>query len=178
MLNESLRIAIAGATSLRGKDLAECIEESAFPVGEVRLLDEELAAGTVTEVAGEAAIVLPIDETSFERQRFVFFTGTPGFSVKNAPSAERAGATVIDLSGGLAGTEGARFWIPQLDVSARTVSASKSAQGQSESLPCAFNSRNHRVFARRRSSRILAHSISDCLHATGVRSVARLALKS
>jgi aspartate-semialdehyde dehydrogenase len=116
LLGESLQIAIAGATSLRGKDLKEGIEESAFPAGEIRLLDEELAAGAVTEVAGEPAIVLPIDESSFDRQRFVFFTGSQAFALKHAATAERAGATVIDLTGALAGMDEARRWIPQIDA--------------------------------------------------------------
>ena len=116
MGTESLRVAIAGATSLRGKDLKEYIEESGFPAAEIRLFDEDLTAGTLTDVAGEPAVVQPVEESSFERLRFVFFTGNPAFAVKNAPAAERAGATVIDLTGALAGHSGARHWIPQLDA--------------------------------------------------------------
>jgi aspartate-semialdehyde dehydrogenase len=129
LLSEFLQIAIAGATSLRGKDLKESIEESAFPAGEIRLLDEELAAGTVTEVAGEPAIVQPIDESSFERQRFVFFTGSQAFAAKHGRAAERAGATVIDLTGGLADTAGARLWIPQVDALLGPSAASKNVRG-------------------------------------------------
>ena len=46
---ESLRVAIAGATPLRGKDLKTWIEQSGFPAGEVRLFDEELAVGAVEQ---------------------------------------------------------------------------------------------------------------------------------
>src|SRR5665213_353524 len=114
--NESLRVAIAGAASLRGKDLARWIEESGFPAGEVRLLDEALAVGTLTSVGDEAAIVQPVDESSFERMRFVFFTGSAAFAEKHGPAAERAGSTIIDMTGGLAGVRGARRWIPHLDA--------------------------------------------------------------
>ena len=113
---DSLRIAIAGATSLRGKDLRQWIDESGFPVGEVRLLDEELAAGTLTEVAGEPVIVQPVEEASFERTRFVFFTGSPAFAAAHARSAQRAGATVIDMTGSISAALGARLWIPHLDA--------------------------------------------------------------
>jgi aspartate-semialdehyde dehydrogenase len=113
---DSLRIAIAGATSLRGKDLRQWIDESGFQVGEVRLLDEELAAGTLAEVAGEPVIVQPVDEASFERTRFVFFTGSPAFAAAHARSAQRAGATVIDMTGSLSAVPGARLWIPHLDA--------------------------------------------------------------
>ena len=112
----SLRVAIAGATSLRGKDLKYWLEEGGFPAGEVRLVDEELASGTLTEVAGEPAIVQSIDESSFEGMRFVFFTGSAAFAAKYGPAADRAGASVIDLTGGLWAGARARPWIPGLDA--------------------------------------------------------------
>ncbi len=111
---ESLRVAITGAASLRGKDLKRWVEESGFPAGEIRLLDEESDAGTLTELGGEAAVIQAVDETSFERTRFVFFTGSGRFAAQRTPAAERAGATVIDLTGGLAASPGARRWIPRL----------------------------------------------------------------
>ena len=112
---ESLRVVIAGATTLRGKDLKEWIDQSGFPAGEVRLVDEELAAGTLTEVAGEPAVVGLADSTSFDKAHFVFFTGSRTFAAKYGPAALAAGAAVIDLSRGLAGAPGARSWIPALD---------------------------------------------------------------
>jgi aspartate-semialdehyde dehydrogenase len=113
---ESLRVAIAGATPLRGKDLKAWIELSGFPAGEVRLFDEELAAGTLTEFAGEPALIQRIDSSSFDKTRFVFFTGSPAFAAKHAAAAQKAGATVIDLSGGLSASPAARSWIPALDA--------------------------------------------------------------
>ena len=111
----SLRVAIAGATSLRGKDLKYWLEEDGFPAGEIKLVDEELAVGTLTEVAGEAAVVQSIDEGSLEGLRFVFFTGSAAFAAKYGPTAERAGASVIDMTGGLWAGDRARPWIPALD---------------------------------------------------------------
>src|SRR5580704_8351158 len=99
---ESLRVVIAGAASLRGLDLKRWMEESAFPVGEIRLLDEEFAAGTLTELAGEPAIIQPMDASSFDGARFVFFAGSAKFAARHEAAAVHAGATVIDLSGGLA----------------------------------------------------------------------------
>jgi len=113
---ESLRVAIAGATPLRGKDLKAWIEQSGFPAGEVRLFDEELAAGTLTEFAGEPAVVQRIDSSSFDKTRFVFFTGSAAFAAKHVSAAQAAGATVIDLSGGPSGSPAARPWIPALDA--------------------------------------------------------------
>ena len=55
---EAVRVAIAGAASLRGKELKQCLEESNFPAAEIRLLDEEVVAGTLTETGGEPAIIV------------------------------------------------------------------------------------------------------------------------
>jgi aspartate-semialdehyde dehydrogenase len=111
----SLRVAIAGATSLRGKDLKYWLEEGGFPAGEIRLIDEEMA-GTLTEVAGEPAIVQSVQEGSFEGLQFVFFAGSAAFAVQHGPAADRAGASVIDMTGGLWAVRGARPWIPRLDA--------------------------------------------------------------
>jgi aspartate-semialdehyde dehydrogenase len=113
---DAVRVAIAGAASLRGKELKIFLEESNFPAGEIRLLDEEIVAGTLAEAGGEPAVIETLDEDSFERVRFAFFTGSAGFSVRHGGEAGRAGATVIDLSGGLSIESGARLWIPALDA--------------------------------------------------------------
>src|SRR5579862_5131170 len=113
--SESLRVVIAGAASLRGKDLKRLMEESGFPAGEIRLIDEELAAGTLTDLVGEPAVIQPVDDATFERVGFAFFAGSPSFAARHAPAARRAGAIVIDLAGGLAGSQDACIWIPPLD---------------------------------------------------------------
>lgn len=112
----SLRVAIAGATSLRGKDLKYWLEEGGFPAGEIRLVDEEIASGTLTEVAGEPTVVQSINEGSFEGLRFVFFAGSAAFAAQHGPAADRAGASVIDMTGGLWAGPRARPWIPRLDA--------------------------------------------------------------
>ena len=52
---EAVRVAIAGAASLRGKELKQWLEESNFPAAEIRLLDEEVVAGTLTEAGGRTS---------------------------------------------------------------------------------------------------------------------------
>jgi aspartate-semialdehyde dehydrogenase len=112
----SLRVAIAGATSLRGKDLKNWLDEGGFPAGEIRLVDEEIASGVLTEVAGEPAIVQSVDESGFEGLRFVFFAGSVAFAAKHGPAADKAGASVIDMTGGDWAGSRARPWIPRLDA--------------------------------------------------------------
>jgi aspartate-semialdehyde dehydrogenase len=109
------RVAIAGASSLLGKELKALLEDSRFPAIEVRLLDEEIAAGILTELAGEPAVIETVNEESFERIRIAFFTGSAGFSIGHGMQARSSGAAVIDLSGGMGADPGAKLWIPGLD---------------------------------------------------------------
>jgi len=96
---ESHRIVIAGASSLLGAELKSLLEESKFAGWDFRLLDEEEAAGTLTEAGGEPAVIQPVEEGSFERARLVFFAGSPGFTRANLVAAHEAKATIVDLSG-------------------------------------------------------------------------------
>src|SRR5215813_5985229 len=112
----SIRIVIAGASSLLGAELKSLLEESRFAASDFRLLDEEMAAGTLTESAGEAAIIQAVEEGSFERAHFVFFTGSAQFTLANVTAARQSGATVIDLSGGLAKLPGAVAWFPGIEA--------------------------------------------------------------
>jgi len=99
LARESHRIVIAGASSLLGAELKSLLEESRFAGWDFSLLDEEIAVGTLTEAAGEPAIIQPVEEGSFSRAKFVFFTGSEAFTQRNLSAARESGATVIDLSG-------------------------------------------------------------------------------
>lgn len=112
---EAVRVAVAGASSLRGKELRQWLEESDFPVAGIRLLDEEFVAGTLAEAAGEPVVIDTVKDDSFDRVRFAFFAGLAGFSARHAIKARNSGAVVIDLSGGLISEPSARAWIPSLD---------------------------------------------------------------
>src|SRR5215471_16163118 len=94
---DSHRIVIAGASSLLGAELKSLLEESKFAAWDFRLLDEEEAAGTLTEAGGEATVIQPVEEGSFDKARFTFFTGSSKFTLANLLEAMKAG-TVIDLS--------------------------------------------------------------------------------
>ncbi len=109
------RIAIVGASSLRGKELKQFIEDENFSVADIALLDTTLPAGTLSEAAGEPTFFKPMDPESFAGVRFVFFCGTSQEAKSNWKLAADAGATIIDLTGGL-GEVGAAPWIPGLDT--------------------------------------------------------------
>lgn len=110
----SLRIVVVGATTLRGKELVQVLGER-IPQAKLILLDDEDFAGTLTEAAGEPAVIQIVDAESFLKAQVVLFAGEPDSTLKFASVALTAGAAVIDMSGGLAGLSGATTRIPALD---------------------------------------------------------------
>jgi len=111
---ESRRIVIAGASSLLGAELKSLLEESRFAASDFRLVDEETAAGTLTEAGGEAAVIQPVEEDSFAKAWIVFFTGSSTFTRTNLALAKRSGAHIVDLSGELAGQSDVHTWLPKI----------------------------------------------------------------
>src|SRR5580693_4853237 len=112
---DSPRIVIVGATTLRGKELVDLLKDR-IPSADLKLLDEEIAAGILTEAAGEPAIIQSVDPESFENARIVFFAGKPEFATKHADDALRNSPVVIDLSGGFRDRADVQQWIPSLDA--------------------------------------------------------------
>src|SRR5208282_4387458 len=131
------RVAIVGASSLRGKELKQVLEDRHFPASDIILLDESIMAGTLTEAAGEPTFIRALEEDSFEGARFVFFAGSAADAQRNAPIAQRAGATVIDLTGALAAAGRATRSIPSL---APPVAAKRSAGANGATKMAAYAS--------------------------------------
>jgi aspartate-semialdehyde dehydrogenase len=111
---KSSRVAIVGASSLRGKEVKLVLEERNFPASDIVLLDEPILAGTLTEASGEPTFIRALNESSFEDARFAFFTGSQRDTEQNWQAAQRSGATVIDLTGVLASSPEATVSIPSL----------------------------------------------------------------
>jgi aspartate-semialdehyde dehydrogenase len=108
-------VAIAGASTLLGRELKQVLEDRNFPASEISLFDEEVAAGTLTEAAGEPTFIQSITADSFEKKRIIFFTGSEAFTASNYKLASDAGTSVIDASGGLPSGATSFMWIPSLD---------------------------------------------------------------
>jgi aspartate-semialdehyde dehydrogenase len=112
---ESNRIVIAGASSLLGAELKSLLEESKFAGWDFRLLDEEIAAGTLTEAGGEPAVIQPVEEGSFDRARLIFFTGSAEFTRANLAGARQGKAQIVDLSGASLDETGTEPWFERLE---------------------------------------------------------------
>jgi len=95
------KIAIAGASTLLGKELKESLSDSSLAAANFVLLDDEGAQGQLDQVGDEITFVQSITDDAFERVDFTFFCGTEDLTRKHWRQALRAGSTVLDLSGAL-----------------------------------------------------------------------------
>ena len=103
LMAENYRIAIVGAGSLRGKELNEALNESAFATADFVLLDDESSLGKIEAVGDEATVIQIVDPRSFDRADFVFFTGDEANTLKHWKAAARSGASILDLTYALEG---------------------------------------------------------------------------
>ncbi len=95
------KIAIAGASTLLGKELKDAISESPLAAATFALLDEDDALGKLDQIGDEITFVQAIDPGSFEHVDFTFFCGTEKLTRVHWRQALKAGSTIIDLSGAL-----------------------------------------------------------------------------
>lgn len=95
------KIAIAGASSLVGRELKEVLSDSPLAAGNFVLLDDEQAQGQLDQVGDEVTFIQTIAADAFERTDFTFFCGDEDLTRRHWRAALRAGSTVLDLSGAL-----------------------------------------------------------------------------
>lgn len=115
------KIAIAGASTLLGKELKDTLSDSPLTAATLVLLDEDGALGQLDQVGEEVTFVQAIEPDAFEHVDFTFFCGSEELTRKHWKQALRAGSSVLDLSGALdqeAGVLVRAPWVNSHDVSA------------------------------------------------------------
>jgi aspartate-semialdehyde dehydrogenase len=108
------RVAIVGAASLKGKEVAELLNERNFPAVDVKLLDDDETLGQLEAMGNEVTFIQSVRAEQFERVDFTFFASDPDCTRKNWPIAQRAGSAIVDLSYALEDEPGAALrsiWI-------------------------------------------------------------------
>jgi aspartate-semialdehyde dehydrogenase len=95
------KIAIAGASTLLGKELKEALLESPLAAASLILLDEDDALGQLDQAGDEITFVQAIGADAFDHVDFTFFCGSEDLTRKHWRQALRAGSTLLDLSGAL-----------------------------------------------------------------------------
>ncbi len=102
MPEHGFKVALVGASALKGKELKDVLEQRHFPVNSLKLLDEEDLIGQLTEFQGEPTFVRSIEIGAFKGTDFTFFTSSPIFTRNYFKMAEREGSRwLIDLGDGL-----------------------------------------------------------------------------
>jgi aspartate-semialdehyde dehydrogenase len=114
------KIAIAGASTLVGRELKDALSESPLAAANFVLLDEEEAQGQLDQVGDEITFVQAIGPDAFDRIDFTFFCGSEDLTRKHWRDALRAGSTVLDLSGALDQEAGVVVRAPLLGSEAAT----------------------------------------------------------
>jgi aspartate-semialdehyde dehydrogenase len=122
LARNSQRIVIAGASSLLGGELKALLEDSLFAGWDIRLVDEEFVAGTLTEAGGEPAVIQRIDEDTFNGARYAFLAGSSTFGKQCLGPAKEAGAVIVDFTHASLSDPDATPWFPKIEVlTGRTV---------------------------------------------------------
>jgi aspartate-semialdehyde dehydrogenase len=114
------KIAIAGASTLVGRELKDALSESPLAAANFVLLDDEEAQGQLDQVGDEITFVQAITPDAFDRIDFTFFCGSEDLTRKHWRDALRAGSTVLDLSGALDQEAGVVVRAPLLGSEAAT----------------------------------------------------------
>lgn len=115
------KIAIAGASSLLGRELKEVLSESSLASASFALLDEEDAQGQLDQVGDEATFIQAISADAFDNADFTFFCGSESLTQRHWRQALRAGSTVLDLSCALEQETGVLVRAPWLGTDAAAV---------------------------------------------------------
>jgi aspartate-semialdehyde dehydrogenase len=108
------RAAIVGAATLKGKEVAEMLNERNFPAVDVRLLDDDESIGQLEAAGDEINFIQSVRAEQFTHVDFTFFAADAECTRQNWKRARDAGSAIIDLSGALeeeAGADVRSLWI-------------------------------------------------------------------
>jgi aspartate-semialdehyde dehydrogenase len=101
------RAAIVGAGTLKGKEVAEMLNERNFPAVDIRLLDDDESIGQLEATGDEINFIQSVRAEQFTHTDFTFFAADEGTTRQNWKRARDAGSAIIDLSGALEEEPGA-----------------------------------------------------------------------
>jgi aspartate-semialdehyde dehydrogenase len=95
------RAAVVGAATLKGKEVAEMLNERNFPAVDVRLLDDDDSIGQLEATGDEINFIQSVRTEQFTHVDFTFFAADAECTRQNWKRARDGGSAIIDLSGAL-----------------------------------------------------------------------------
>lgn len=114
-MNDSIHVAIAGATGAVGAEMLACLEQRNFPVGRLSLLASARSAGKTLTFKGETIEIQELRPDSFAGVDVALFSAGSGISKEFASHAVDAGAVVIDNSSAFRMDEGVPLVVPEVN---------------------------------------------------------------
>jgi len=109
------RVAIVGAASLRGKEVAEMLDARNFPSTEIKLLDDDESLGQLGALKDEVTFIQSVRAEQFEQVDFTFFASDAESTQRNWKHVQNAGGTIVDLSYALEDEPGSTIRAPWLE---------------------------------------------------------------
>lgn len=109
------RVAIVGAASLMGKEIADILRDRNFQAVDIRLLDDDESLGQLEAVGDEMSFIQSIRPEQFERVDFTFFASDPRATRAKWETARDLGNTIIDLTNALEDEPGASVRSPWIE---------------------------------------------------------------
>jgi aspartate-semialdehyde dehydrogenase len=96
-----------GAATLKGKEVAEMLNERNFPAVDIRLLDDDESIGQLEATGDEINFIQSVRTEQFTGVDFTFFASDADSTRKNWKRARDGGSAILDLSGVLEEEAGA-----------------------------------------------------------------------
>jgi len=109
------RLAIVGAGTLKGKEVADVLNDRNFPSLDVKLLDDDETLGKLEAVGGEVTFIQNVRTEQFQNTDFTFFAADAESTRKNWKTARNGGSAIIDLSAALEDEPGATVRSPWIE---------------------------------------------------------------
>jgi aspartate-semialdehyde dehydrogenase len=97
------RVAIVGAGTLKGKEVAEVLNDRNFPSVDIKLLDDNESLGQLESVGDEVSFIQNVRAEQFGHVDFTFFACDQECTRQTWKTAQKAGSAIVDLSYALEG---------------------------------------------------------------------------
>jgi aspartate-semialdehyde dehydrogenase len=95
------RLAIVGAGTLKGKEVADVLNDRNFPSIDIKLLDDNESLGKLEAAGGEVTFIQNVHTEQFHNVDFTFFASDADSTRENWKTARKAGSAIIDLTSAL-----------------------------------------------------------------------------
>lgn len=109
------RVAIVGAGTLKGKEVAEVLDQRNFPASDVKLLDDDESLGQLEAVKDEITFIQKVRAEQFEHVDFTFFASDAECTRRNWKRVQQIGSAIVDLSYALEDEPGASLRAPLVE---------------------------------------------------------------